>query len=141
MNLSDLIKGEKIRKAAPDAKQSSECLAASERDLRAAKAMLDTEQDWAFSIAYNSMLQSARALMFADGYRALGEDYHKTVVEYADVKLGAKIREQIDALERMRPKRHRVVYEKSGLISRFEADFAIKTAEKFLTAIKLKLKE
>ena len=36
------------------------------RDLEAAKAMLGVNNDWAYNIAYNAMLQSIRALMFKE---------------------------------------------------------------------------
>jgi uncharacterized protein (UPF0332 family) len=139
MNLSDLLRDEKIRKITPDAKQSADCIVSAERDIKAAKAMLPSDCDWAFSIAYNSMLQSARALMFADGYRAAGEDQHKAAIEYADVKLGTKMQAEIEAFERARVRRHRVVYDESGLISHYEADLAIENAEKMFSAVKLKL--
>lgn len=140
MNLSDLLKRGVVRKSEPDAAQAKECLKASERDLKAAKAMLREDFDWAFSIAYNSILQGVRALMFADGYVAVGEERHKTMVDYADVKFGEKYGEKVKLFNRMRAKRHTVIYEKGNLVSEYEAKFAIKTAEEFLERIKEKLK-
>jgi uncharacterized protein (UPF0332 family) len=139
MNLSDLLEKKAIRKAEPDLLQAKECLKAAERDLEVAKETLEKSHDWALSIAYNSMLLGARALMFADGYRIMGEERHKTAIEYADVKLGAKNRELIALFDRMRSKRHTAVYEKADSISEYEAKFAIKTAEEFLVKIKEKL--
>lgn len=139
MNLSDLLKDNKLRKITPDSRQAADCLAAAERDIKAAKAMLGSDCDWAFSIAYNAVLQSARALMFSEGFRAAGEDQHKAAVEFADAKLGAKMRDSMDFLGRMRLKRHQAVYEKSGAISRFEAEHAIKTSEEILAKVKEKL--
>ncbi len=140
MNLSDLLKRGVVRKSEPDKVQARECLGASERDLKAAKAMLSEDFDWAFSIAYNSMLQGVRALMFADGYCAVGEERHKTIVDYADAKLGEKYGEKVKLFNRMRVKRHIVIYEKANVISEYEAKFAIKTAEEFLEKIKGKIK-
>ncbi len=137
MNLSDLLKEGKIKKVEPDAKQAEELMKRAERDVIAAKQMEDN--DWAFAIAYNAMLQSARALMFKDGYKAVGEEHHKKVVQYADAKLGAKYRETIELFDKMRAKRHVVIYEKSDVISSYEAKFAIKTAEEFLKRIKEKM--
>jgi len=138
MNLSDLLKDDKLRKIEPDLQQAKDCITAAERDIKAAKSMLETDCDWAFSIAYNSALQSARALMFSEGFRATGEDSHKTAVEFADAKLGAKMRDAMDFFGRMRLKRHQAVYEKSGTISHFEAEHAIKTAEEILAKVKEK---
>ena len=138
MNLSDLLKKGAVRKAEPDPLQAKECLKAAERDLEVARENLERSNDWAFSIAYNSMLQAARALMFADGYRLVREERHKTAVEYADAKLGGKNRELIALFDRMRSKRHTAVYEKVDSISEYEAKFAIKTAGEFLAKIKEK---
>ena len=139
MNLSDLLKRGVVRKGEPDKVQARECLGASERDLKAAKVMLKEDFDWAFSIAYNSMLQGVRALMFADGYHAVGEERHKTIVDYADTKFGEKYGEKVKLFNRMRVKRHTVIYEKANVVSEYEATFAIKTAEEFLEAIKRKM--
>ena len=140
MNLSELLSEGKVKKVEPDSKQAQECLHVAQRDLKLARKLLADEYDWAFSIAYNAMLQSARALMFADGYVAVGENHHKTTVEYTDAKLGTKIREKIDVFDDMRKKRHRVVYEKAGIVSQFEAKHAIETAESFLVKIEEKIK-
>lgn len=86
------------------------------------------------------MLLGSRALLFADGYRVVGEERHKTAIQYADVKLGEKNRELVKLFDRMRCKRHTAVYEKAEYISEYEANFAIKTAEEFLGKIKKKLK-
>jgi len=75
--------------------QAQECIKAAKRDISVAKKTLPEDCDWAFSIAYNAMLQSARALMFSDGYVAVGENQHKIAVDYADVKLGAKMADKI----------------------------------------------
>jgi len=140
MNLSDLLRDNRVKKAAPDAKQAQECLLAAKRDISVAKKIILEDSDWAFSIAYNAMLQSARALMLYEGYLATGESRHKTAVDYAEIKLGAKLGEKIEIFERMRRKRHQAVYEKAGIISEFEAKHAIKEAEGFFAEIEKKIK-
>jgi uncharacterized protein (UPF0332 family) len=140
MNLSDLLSDGHIKKVKPDNRQAQECLLVAKRDLKLAKKLLGEDFDWTFSIAYNAMLQCARALMFADGYAAVGENHHKTAVDYADVKLGMKMREKIELFDDMRKKRHRVVYEKAGIVSEFEATHAVETAESFLLKIEEKIR-
>jgi uncharacterized protein (UPF0332 family) len=125
-----------IRKAEPDLIQAGELLDAAVKDIWVAKKIEREDSDWAFSIAYNSMLRSARALMFAEGFRPSGEDGHKTTVAYADSKLGTKFRPMLDLFDDMRKKRHRIVYEKTGAISSFEAHHAIETAVKFHAIVK-----
>ncbi|MFH1285530.1 MAG: HEPN domain-containing protein [Candidatus Micrarchaeota archaeon] len=138
MNLSDLLKEGKLKQIESNALRARECLTAAEKDIRAAKGQKDA--DWSFSIAYNAMLHAARALMFSDGYAPLGEERHKTAVAYADAKLGAKYRDLINLFDKMRAKRHLVMYETSGVISDYEAKFAIKSAEEFLQKVREKIK-
>jgi uncharacterized protein (UPF0332 family) len=139
LNLSDLLKDNKVKKVEPDKLQAKECILAAKRDLSVAEKMLKEDNDWAFSIAYNAMLQSARALMFFDGYATIGENHHKAVVDYADAKFGAKLSEKIELFDRMRRKRHQVVYDKAGVISDYEAKHAVETAEEFLKKISEKI--
>jgi len=140
MNLSDLLREDRIRKVSEDKKQAEENLKAAERDLKVASKTIKVDCDWAFIMAYNAMLHAARALMFADGYEPAGEEKHKAAVDYADVKLGSKYKDKINLFDRMRKRRHAVLYEKIGAVSGHEADFAIKTAAEFVEKIKEKIK-
>ena len=92
------------------------------------------DRDWAFSIAYNAILQATRALMFAEGFRpAAGEGQHKAAVQFAEILLGDKFQDEIHIFDKMRSKRHRVIYDVSGLVSQSEArqalDFAVRYVE------------
>lgn len=92
------------------------------------------DRDWAFSIAYNAVLQATRALMFDKGFRpAAGEGQHKGAVQFAEIVLGDKFQDQIYIFDKMRSKRHRVIYDVSGLVSQAEAhqafDFAVRYVE------------
>ena len=117
MNLSELLKKEEVRKTLPDKKQAEECLKMARRDAGIAESLLGINFDGSFAFSYNSMLNSARALMFADGYAAVGENSHKAAVDYADVKIGAKYADIVKKFDDMRRKRHKVIYEKAGLTS------------------------
>lgn len=139
MNLSDLLTKDKIRKINSDMLEVKETIKKAGRDLQVAKQNLPFNFDWAFNIAYNSMILSARALMFKDGYTPSGEDHHKTTIEYADVKLGKVCPEIIEYFKKMRPKRHTSVYFSADTISEHEAKYAIECAEKFLKIVKEKL--
>lgn len=132
MNLSDLLKEGKIKEISRDRQQAKECLEGAAGDIRAAKKLIGTDPDWTYSISYNSMLRSARAMMFLDGYAPAGENHHKTAIDYADVKFGKKHWNVIDLFGSMRKKRHRAVYDRIGAISKFEAENAVKTAEELL---------
>jgi uncharacterized protein (UPF0332 family) len=64
------------------------------RDLKVAKAMLGVNNDWTYSIAYNGILQAVRALMYAKGFRPVGEGQHKTAIIFAELALGEKFEDE-----------------------------------------------
>jgi len=104
------------------------------RDIKVARTTMAHDRDWAFSIAYNAILQATRALMFAEGFRAAaGEGQHKAAVQFAEIALGDRFQNEIHIFDKMRSKRHRVIYDASGLVSQTEArqafDFAVKYVE------------
>lgn len=139
MNLSNLLKESRIRKGEEDKKQADECIKAAERNIKVAKKLIGDDLDWAFSVAYNSAVQATRALMFSEGYYIIGENHHKTIVDYAIIKFGNKFKETADLFDRMRKKRHDAVYFSAGTISEFETKGAIEFAEGLLKRIKDKI--
>jgi uncharacterized protein (UPF0332 family) len=91
-------------------------------------------------MAYNAILQATRALMFANGFRpASGPAQHKTVVLFAETALGESFKDEIYLFEKMRSKRHRVIYDVTGLISKDEAAQAFEFAVRFVKKIELLL--
>ena len=59
--------------AAPS--QISDRIGLARRDVDTARTL--SNSDWVYNIAYNAMLQAARALMFAEGYRTAGGGCHR----------------------------------------------------------------
>jgi uncharacterized protein (UPF0332 family) len=106
------------------------------RDLRAAERTLSVDTDWAYTMAYNAILQSARAFMLSHGFRPRGAEQHLTVVQFARETLGEAYRDQITLFDQMRRKRHRTIYETSGLIGEAEAEQALALAKLFVSQLK-----
>jgi uncharacterized protein (UPF0332 family) len=132
----DLLNRGLIKPFAAGTSQSASRLALAKRDIKAAEAMLAIDRDWAFSMAYNAVLQATRALMFANGFRpAAGEGQHKTAVEFAEIALGEKFHDDIYIFDKMRSKRHRVIYDALGLVSLEEARQAFAFAVRFVTEV------
>ncbi len=121
-------------------RQIADRLGLARRDIEAARSI--PSSDWAYNIAYNAMLQAARALMFAEGYRtAGGEGQHRTVVQFAELALGRTFEEEVRFFEKMRVKRNRAVYDIAGIISETEARQAVEFAEKFISIVEDALKK
>lgn len=106
------------------------------RDMNAARTMMGSDRDWAFTMAYNAILQATRALMFAEGFRpGGGEGQHKVAVRFAEIALGETFRDEIYIFDKMRSKRHRVIYDVSGLVSKGEAQQAFDFAGRFVSEV------
>jgi uncharacterized protein (UPF0332 family) len=136
MAYEDLLNRGLIKPFAAGSAQSASRLALAKRDIKAAEAMLAIDRDWAFSMAYNAILQATRALMFANGFRpAAGEGQHKTAVEFAEIALGEKFHDDIYIFDKMRSKRHRVIYDALGLVSLEEVRQAFAFAVRFVKEV------
>ena len=142
MNYKELLSEGLIKPFKASDKQIRDRINLADRDIKTAGAIMATDWDWGFSIAYNAMLQAARALMFSKGYRPSGgEGQHVAAVRFAEITLAERFGKDIYIFEKMRSKRHRVIYDVAGLIAEQEAKQAFNFARKFVRLIKDHLKE
>jgi uncharacterized protein (UPF0332 family) len=130
--IDDLEREGLIRKLPYDRKKVDDAMIHARRDLATARTIFPSDRDWAFTIAYNAILQAGRALMFSKGYRPEGANQHISVVKFAELFL-----DKSDAIifDRMRRKRHSSVYDQAGSISETEAESAIRHAEDLIRKI------
>lgn len=111
------------------------------KDLVTAKATVDIDEEWAYTISYHAMLRAGRALMFSTGYRPKGKDQHKTVVDFSAEILGGDFKSLTDRFNRMRIKRHDFIYEPERPIPRTEAVKSIESAGRFVKEIMEKIQK
>ena len=137
MTLDELEREGYIKRLPEDKKKVKDALNLATRDAKVAKDVFKDDYDWAFSIAYNAMLQAIRALMFSKGYRPSGRNQHISVVRFAELFLRE---EEVIILDRMRRKRHATIYDTAGTISEKEAENAVERAEKLVHEIERMLK-
>ncbi len=135
MKLDDLESQGLIERVEPNLGNVKRALERAQRDLRTARATLDIDEEWAYTIAYHAMLRAGRALMVFLEYRPKGKDQHKTVGEFCSRVLGEEYRTLISKFHRMRQKRHKFVYEIEGTISRTEAKDSIESAKRLMDGI------
>jgi uncharacterized protein (UPF0332 family) len=107
-------------------------IARSLTDLATARANASIDRDWAYAIAYQGMLRSARAMIMAEGLRPRGRDQQRTVVQLAGAILGGDVRSLLNAFDRMRRRSQTILEETGQPISRYEVEGAIKDAQKFI---------
>ena len=70
------------------------------------------------------------------GFRARGAEQHGTVVQFATEALGKSYTTQVVMFDRMRRKRHQVIYESVGLVSKQEAEQGLAFAKHFVEEIR-----
>jgi len=134
---------EQWEKTKADEELAENALLIARRDLKTARNVYeDGDYDWSLSIAYNSMLQSARALMHHKGYRPKGEHKHLSTVMFLKTFYEKEVGEQtVFMLNKIRKKRHAAVYEETQIISRIEAEGALKRAEELIGKVQQILTE
>ena len=122
MTIEDLERQGLIKKLPIDKKKVEDAVLHARHDIKTARVIFQTDYDWAYTIAYNAVLQAGRALMFSKGYRPDGNSQHISVVKFAGLFL-----DNNDAIifDRMRRKRNSSVYESSGTVTENEAEFAV----------------
>lgn len=129
----DDLKRQGLIKTLPiDQKKIQDARALALRDMTTARSLLESNQDWAYNIAYNAVLQAGRALMFSKGYRPDGANQHISVVKFAELFLD---KQDSIIFDRMRRKRNSLVYDSAGSITEREAVFAVKEAGELVKKI------
>ena len=115
-----------------------------ERDLATSKVLYDKDEEWSFAAAYQAMARSGKALILSEGFRTKGvrgRDAQKTVVTAAGVILGEQFKSLINKFDRMRRKYQSFVEDAGRIISRYEAEQAIKDAEEFIALVNGRIRE
>jgi uncharacterized protein (UPF0332 family) len=136
MSYEELLNKGLIKRFKASPSQVKNRIELAKRDIRAARLMMANDRDWASSMAYNAILQATRALIFYKGFRpSTGEGQHKVAVQFAEITLGEKFKDEIYIFDKMRSKRHRVIYDASGIISQKEARQAFEFAMKFVDTV------
>jgi uncharacterized protein (UPF0332 family) len=136
MKIDELLNKRKIHRHRASPEEIERLLELAGRDIRMAKVTMAEDWDWAFSIAYNAVLQSARAFMYSKGFRPAAEQGHKNTFAFLRAALGEELASAIGYFDRMRKKRNQAIYDVAGLITEKEAKAILKHAVKFVDEIK-----
>jgi uncharacterized protein (UPF0332 family) len=127
-----MLQQNRIKAHEADLEEIQALLKLAARDLKVAEETLTVDPDWTYTITYNAILQASRALMFSEGFRPRGSAAHVTVVEFVREALGQEHAGQVNLFDQMRRKRHRVLYDLSGLVGETEAEQSLNFAKKFV---------
>ena len=130
-----LLKQGVIKKCPVDYKAVRNLLKRAHVDIKTARRNLRSDEECAYTYAYNGILRAGLALMFSEGSRPEIKNKHKTIVRFAGSVLGKEFKELINDYDYMRRKRNRFIYEPDIPCSLKEAEDAIQTAKSFVDTI------
>lgn len=138
MTLEQLIeKGMVNRQSADDAEIKGSIALAGRLVVEAKSNMSISLFDVAFTLAYNSMFHSARALLFKVGYKERG--HWALIAALKELYKDGEIQEYLNILDIYRVTRHGIQYD-GDLSSELDSNNAIKDAEAWLKVVKKTLK-
>ena len=124
----------KLKKVKAGLDQVKGLLKRAKKDIATAEKIAGIDIEWSYTVAYHSMLRSARALLLSKGLRPDDGAQHRTVVEVSGIILGEKFKKLIQEFDHMRKTRSDFIYEIHSL-SEEEASKAIKDAKTFIEKI------
>jgi len=139
MSVDKLIKEGRIHHFEASQEEIDKPLEIAQRDLALAEKILQDNLDWCFSITYNAIFQACRAYMFSLGYRPATNQAHKATFEFMELTIEKPHKETITYFDRARKKRHRIMYNEAGSVSKREAEELLKMARSFIVEIEKRL--
>ncbi|MFH1228524.1 MAG: hypothetical protein V1701_11570 [Planctomycetota bacterium] len=130
MTLKELLSEGKLRPHRTSAKEISDLLKVSERDLADA-AVKGLSTDRSFTIAYGAILQLATMALYSSGYKTYGSAHHYTTFQALREILPADCRELMDYFDACRSKRNVSDYDRAGGITEDAAAEILTEARRF----------
>lgn len=117
-------------------------LAKSRKDLMSSEILLANKQEEnSFELAYESMLSAGRALAFSFGLRPRAQGSHRIIIEFSREVFGEPMKNLMSRFDRMRKKRHYLIYGAGLAISKVEAKNAINSAKEFVSKVEHVIKK
>lgn len=130
-----------IKKQQAGFDQINKLIKQTNKELNTSIKISNLSSELAYTCAYSAMLYAARALMLLKGYRAIGINRHKTVVEFIRVCVDKDYSILIEKFDNMRKKRNLLTYEPWKLnISKTDTKNALKSSKEFVALIINKIK-
>ena len=107
----------------------------SRRSIRSAKLIMEDDSENSYQLACEAMLLAGRALVFSFGFRPRAAGSHKIVVDFLKEVLGEETKTLVYKFNKMRKKRHYLIYGTGLYISEVDSRNAILSAVQFLRYI------
>ncbi len=130
-----------VKKQHPNFNQIEQQMVRAEKDLQTFGLVLDSDPEWACTIAYQAMLRVGRALMFSYGYLPADGQQHKKVVEITGKLLGKNFDLLIQYFDRMRRNRNVFFYDSLDTNNKAQARKAYETAVELPKVVKANIRK
>lgn len=142
MSYQGLIKKNLLKKENISFEQIEKVLKRAHKNLKSAKLLLDNnDEEGAFKFAYEAMLLSGRALIFSYGLRPRTIGSHKTVVDFTKEIFGEEYEILTNKFDKIRKRRHDLIYGVEFTTSSTESANAIDSAHKLIDKIEEHIQE
>jgi len=130
------LKNHSLVKKRASHKEVDNVLGKARQSLKAAEFLLEKNfEDGAFKEAYDAMLLASRALIFSLGLRPRTVGSHTIAIRFCQEYLDVDFKVLVEKFRRMKDKRNYLIYGAGLLISKTEAQNAIRTGKEFLNLI------
>lgn len=140
MSWAELLSDGRVKRHKTSANEIGDLRLVVERDLRDA-AIHGLSADRRFATAYNAVLQLAKIVIAASGYRVAGLGHHYTTFEALELAMGESLSDAIAYFDACRLKRHHVDYDYADVISNTEADELLEQATAFRNRVDAWIKQ
>jgi len=120
MSLTQWLNNGWLRRHQTSAKEISNLMAITARDLKDAK--VGISDGWRFGIAYNAALKLCTVLLYAEGYKAERNLQHYRTIQALPLILGQDRKKDAEYLDSCRSKRNIVEYDYVGAATEQDAD-------------------
>ncbi len=104
----------------------------SRRSIRSAKLIMEDDSENSYQLSYEAMLLAGRALVFSFGFRPRAAGSHRIIVDFSKEILGKETKTLVYKFNKMRKKRHYLIYGTGLYISEIDSRNAIVSAVQFL---------
>jgi len=127
MSLEDWLQNNWLHSHETSAEGIQALLHSAKEDLRSAE-IKGIAAGWRLNMAYTAALRYARAALYACGYRPGREREHERTVDSLQYTVTTIEPDTIKLLHKIRKMRHTATYDSVDMISKAEADAALKVA-------------
>ena len=134
MSLQQWLENSWVVQVKPSPQAVKDHLAIADRELEDGAAVRSA--DGKFGHAYDAVRALCEAAINAAGYQVpKGSRQHERLIESLKYTLGKACPDDVDYLDRCRRQRHKVKYERTGVVSRGDADELLDAAKRLRSAV------